>query len=164
MKIIDTYSLIAYFIIISLSFTSCVVKKNEPKEYEEEDKTICYVSKQSNERSSVYTFEPQYDNSIAFVFEEEFKDTIEVEINNKKYIKFYKNDLPTINSDGTINKVFDGSKSIVIKTARLRKRNNKVAIFLKNTRKRVTFNVNRNNKIYVISYYDNFWSISSYPE
>jgi hypothetical protein len=155
------YFKILYLILLNSFFSGCGINKIDFKNSEEEDKTISYVNKTSpNDRSS-YTFNPKDGKSIALIFKEKFKDTIEVSVNNKRCFKFYKNDFPIIESDGQVNTITSGKNTEIFKSISLKKRaNNQVIILLKNAKKKVSFTLEKDKKLYVISYFKNHWYIT----
>ena len=90
---------------------------------------------------------------IVLAFLSEFKDTIQVNINNNKVIEFYKNDDSECSH---CNK----SHSLAIPKVQ---RNDKIIIFLKSAKKKVVFNLEECNRVLTVCYVQNHWFISYWP-
>lgn len=147
--------------IINFSFIACGVNKMDYNTFEEEDKTISYINKKDSEDKSNPLFTSKDDKTIGLIFRGEFKDTIEVRIKDKKYFSFYKNDFPIIDSDGKVNIITDGKRNKIFETITLRKsNNNKIVILLKSAKKILKFDIERDKKLYEISYFKNHWYVT----
>ncbi|HLA54505.1 MAG TPA: hypothetical protein VK623_00255 [Flavobacterium sp.] len=143
------FNFLVIFITIALLLVNCTVRKSL-QNYDEEKIIISFG--QNTDKRPDFNFNSNDDKLICIGFLDKFNDTIITYLNNKPTNRFYRTGNLTY-KDLKNDEIFK-----IIPTEI--KENNKISIFLKNEEKRISFDLVKGKKLYLISHYGTTWYLS----
>ncbi|PJJ11146.1 hypothetical protein CLU83_4642 [Flavobacterium sp. 1] len=117
-----------------------------------EEKVIISYGKDSSTKNPSFTFNSNDKKLICIGFLDKFNDTIITYLNEKKKITFYRKDSLSY-KNLKHEEIFK-----FVKTNK--KKNNRVTIFLKRNKKKISFNLINNKKLYLVSHYGDTWYLT----
>ncbi|QOG01405.1 hypothetical protein [Flavobacterium sp. MDT1-60] len=144
--------IIAFSIILVILTGGCATTNVLPA-FKEEQKIVNYA----DSLSTIWITKSSKSRDINLVFLKQFKDSIDIYLNNDKVKSFYKNDFH-YDENGKEYIIHDESPNVEAKTIFLKKKSkNQIIIALKNKNKKVSFVINKLYDVYLVSHYNDSW-------
>jgi hypothetical protein len=134
-------------------FLGCSTATNILPNFKEEQKIVEYT----DSLSTIWVTKSSKSPDITLLFLKQFKDSIDIYLNNDKVERFYKNDFH-YDKNGEEYIIHDESPNIESKTIFVKKKSkNQITIALKNSSKKLTFEINKLYDVYLVSHYNDSW-------